>query len=257
MVVVRVHVVQDALRHAVAAAAEAVPADAIPDVLDVPHVLDVKTDVIAVVQLLAVQTVDIHARQIAGVLARNHALVRVRQVVIQVADLNFLLAIFANELYHKAVNNETIYSIRSILIDSWEEHVCVSLCNIMFAYYSSLYETCTTDTEKESVVKEFKDMYEKVIGETYIGWETVERIFAIRVSRNNSDLCLKLVVEITNDRSLLQFHDSCLYIYKSLVEYIVDRSKFYIEPYASTMEFMLSNMPKDNIIHGKSPEYLT
>lgn len=171
-------------------------------------------------------------------------------------DINILLAVFASELYHKSVSTNTIELLADRVTNDWNESLCISICNIMFAYYKGQYVVCTTDFDKSVVIKEFSDIYQNVIGDTYINIKTIIDIFKLSMSRNDMVHSLALIENVAKDDGLHRFTNSCIHIYKSIINYIINKSLFCVEPYAGIMESMLRYVT-NNDMDGKSPEYLS
>lgn len=171
-------------------------------------------------------------------------------------DMNVLIAKFANGLQHKSLTDEDVSGLSEVISGEQSESSYVLVCNILFTYYARQYGICTTDIERNSVIDAFIKMYRSIFGDLYLSTDVVICIFKMRVSHDDMDTRTDMMLKISEDKSIQEFKDTYVYVYKHLIDYIIDRSMFCDEPYAGILNTLLERISSNEDIDGKSPNYL-
>lgn len=170
-------------------------------------------------------------------------------------DINMMIAIFANGLQHKTLNEDIIGVLSEAVLKNMSESLCISICNVLFAYYSNQYMIASTDSERNMVVESFAEMYSSILDDKYISVECIKNIFIMHMMRNDMNTLLNMIKAIADDKSLHGMHNTYIYVCKHLINCIIDRCKFCEEPYATILDKLLSDIREDGLINGKCPNY--
>lgn len=236
--------------------AEAVPADVTVLALDALDALVAVADVIEDARLRAKNQANIHVlrrvQQIAGVGVMDRVAIQATQM----DDPCIKVAKFANNLRKKSIRDVDCKELHDVVVNEHSESFCIVICNVLFTYYSSQHDICTSDTESQLVKKSFLSMYKSIFEDIYIDASVINTLFDLRVSHANMDKYLSVITMLYKNDCIRQFPISCVYLYRNFVNYIVDRSMFCVEPYATAIDEMLTYLSENKYVDGKSPNYL-
>ena len=146
---------------------------------------------------------------------------------------------------------------RTFIEKSNNEDSYIQISNLIISYYSSLYDTASSDKEKQSVIENMCDLFKKIFGDRYLKQFCWKTIFMIRKSSGMIKKYWNDVVDLIDEIDYDKHPITASYIYRKIANYIVNGDLFYTEPYMSMLDRLVQTIENVEFDISKQPDYLT
>lgn len=133
----------------------------------------------------------------------------------------------------------------------------IQISNMIFEFYNSLYNTASTEAEKQNVISSMCNAFKNVFDNRYLPIRCWQIMLHLRTLHGHIQDCVddaKELIDLLNEE---KHPITTMYIYRKIANYIVSGGLFFTEPYTSMLDNIVSKIENAEFDLSKQPNYLS
>ena len=137
------------------------------------------------------------------------------------------------------------------------EYGYIQISNMLFPFYTELFETASSSEEKKTVIKNMRTAFNRAFSNKYLPLDCWEKLVAIREVHGRIQNCMDSVNELIDMLDKDKFPITVMYIYRMIANYLVSCVPYYKEPYTTMLEKVVEALGEDRFDPSEQPNYLS